>query len=322
MSGAEPPPGRFRYAPTPSRALHVGNGLAALIGWAAARAAGAQFVLRIEDIDRARCRPEHEWQALDDLRWLGLDWDEGPDIGGAHGPYRQSERLDRYDAAMHRLATSGLAYACVCSRADVRAAQRAPHLHAGGGEPSYPGTCRPGPGACARRPVLSDRGGYRLAVGPSERSTVAWRDGWCGAQREDVSQSCGDFLLGRQGHPTYQLAVVLDDVDMAITDVVRGRDLLGSTARQLLLYAALGAAPPRFWHHPLIVDDAGRKLSKRDADLTLSALRLGGADPGRLRARLCASVGLGDGRASLDAAATIAALARVSAWRDGPLAPA
>ena len=326
MSSPEPHRRRFRYAPTPSRRLHVGNGLAALIGWAAARAARASFILRIEDIDRTRCRPEFEAQALADLRWLGLDWDEGPDVGGPCGPYRQSERLDRYDEAREGLASSGDAYACVCSRADVRAAQRAPHLQRqassqGGGEAPYPGTCRPAHDTTPPRQALSDRGGHRLRVGDSAAGTVSWDDGWCGPQREDVSQTCGDFLLGRPGQPTYQLAVVVDDIEMGVTDVVRGNDLLDSTARQILLYRRLGAAAPRFWHHPLIVDDQGRKLSKRDDDLTLAALRDGGADPSRLRARLCASVGLGGGRDRLEPSATIDLLAAPASWCDGRLDP-
>lgn len=326
-------PRRFRFAPTPSRPLHLGNGLAALLGWGLARAAGARFVLRIEDIDRARCRPEFEASCLADLRWLGLDWDEGPDVGGAFGPYRQSERLDRYDALRDALVARGDAYPCACSRADVRAASSAPHAGASGEVP-YPGTCRPDPAGAASAaaargaPLAVDRGGHRLdvtALGDDAR--VTWVDGLLGVQREDVRASCGDFLLGRPGEPTYQLAVVADDRAMGVTDVVRGRDLIDSTARQLLLHAALArvdglAAPtPRFTHHPLLLDGGGRKLSKRDGDLALAAWREGGAAPASLRAALGRAVGLFS--TSVTAASAddvVASLRAAPPLRDGDVA--
>ena len=294
-----PPRPRFRYAPTPSRWLHLGNALAALLGWGHARARGGAFVLRIEDIDTTRCRPEFEAGALADLAWLGLDWDEGPDVGGPCAPYRQSERLARYDDALAALLAAGRAYPCRCSRADVRAAASAPHLGLGGdpAELPYPGTCRPGPD----RPAVAlppDRGGVRLAVADlGDAAIVPWTDGALGPQREDVRATCGDALLGRPGQPTYQLAVVVDDRAMGVTDVVRGRDLLGSTARQILLHGALDAlgpaAPlPRFHHHPLILDDAGHKLSKRDDALALRTWRERGASPAPVIASLGRAVGL------------------------------
>ena len=308
-SAASPPRRpRFRYAPTPSRWLHVGNGLAALVGWGLARAAHGAFVLRIEDIDRARCRPEFEDATLRDLAWLGVDWDEGPDVGGPHGPYRQSARMGRYDALLAGLRAADRAYPCRCSRADVRAAASAPHLGPSGeaDEVPYPGTCRPGP---ERGPVAvaDDRGGVRLWVDRlGDDAVVTWRDGLLGDQREDVRATCGDFLLGRPGQPSYQLAVVADDREMGITDVVRGRDLLGSTARQVLLHRVLagsrdagqGAARdgdalvPRFHHHPLILDELGRKLSKRDDAIALRTFRESGADPAALIATLGRAVGL------------------------------
>lgn len=283
---------RFRYAPTPTRALHVGNGLAALIGWAAARAVGGAFVLRIEDIDRTRSTPDLAAAAIDDLRWLGVEWDEGPDVGGAWGPYTQSERLASYDRTLERLVEAGVAYACHCSRADVRAAQSAPHLHQGGELP-YAGTCRPSGGAAGR--LSADRGGYRLNVDAlGDAAVVRFDDRWLGPWTEDVRETCGDFLLGRPGAPTYQLAVVTDDVAMGITDVVRGRDLAGSTARQILLHRVLGEAAPSYAHHPLLVDEAGQKLSKRDRALALRAVRESGMAAGALRARLGAAIGLWD----------------------------
>ena len=285
---------RFRFAPTPSRELHVGNALAALFGWAMARAARGRFVLRIEDIDRARCKPVYEEAIYRDLAWLGLDWDEGPDIGGPSEPYRQSERLGSYDDLMRRLGDAQLSYVCVCSRADIRSAQSAPHdppsedLQAVGAEARelpYPGTCR---GEGYHLPT--DRGGLRLDLEALTASAgiapiVEWHDGLLGPQVEDVRTTSGDVLLGRPGQPTYQLAVVADDIAMHITDVVRGVDLIGSTARQIALHRALGAdsrgqcnsveppahEPPRFLHHPLLLDGDDRKLSKRDAAIAIAS---------------------------------------------------
>lgn len=287
---------RFRFAPTPSRELHVGNALAALFGWAMARAAGGRFILRIEDIDRVRSKPEHEAAILRDLAWLGVDWDEGPDVRGPHAPYRQSERLARYDALMAALAAAGLAYVCTCSRADIRAAMSAPHLLAGDELP-YPGTCRArGERDPTRLPA--DRGGLRLDLAALAARglppIVAWHDGLLGAAREDVRTTAGDVLLGRPGQPTYQLAVVADDRAMAVSDVVRGVDLVGSTARQILLHGALAslehapAATPRFHHHPLIVDGDGRKLSKRDHAIAVASF----ADAAALRATVGRGIGL------------------------------
>ena len=282
---------RFRFAPTPSRPLHVGSALAALLGWSVARAAEGTFVLRIEDIDQARCRPEHEASVLSDLSWLGLDWDEGPDVGGPLGSYRQSDRLQLYDEALQDLLEGDAGYICGCSRADVRQAQRAPTTEDERVALPYPGTCR---GIEPLRDYTSDRGGLRLHVERSgDQAVVRWRDPWDGGGQEDVRQTCGDFLLGRPGAPTYQLAVVVDDIAMKITDVVRGSDLCGSTARQLLLFRALSASPPCFAHHPLLLDPlTGHKLSKRDGASTLASLRHQGERPNRLIARMGVAIGL------------------------------
>ncbi len=270
---------RFRFAPTPSRELHVGNALAALYGWATARAARGAFVLRIEDIDRGRCKPAYEAAIYRDLRWLGIDWDEGPDLGGPYAPYRQSECLARYDAILDDLRARGLAYVCTCSRNDIRAAQSAPHLgpHQSGDEIPYPGTCRD-----RDHTLPPDRGGIRFRV---DDPIIDWTDTLLGPRREDIRTTSGDVLLGRPGQPTYQLAVVADDIAMHITDVVRGVDLIGSTARQIALHRALGAdsrgqcnsveppahEPPRFLHHPLLLDGDDRKLSKRDAAIAIAS---------------------------------------------------
>ncbi|MCA9518427.1 MAG: hypothetical protein KC635_26010, partial [Myxococcales bacterium] len=263
------------------------------------------------------------------LAWLGLDWDEGPDVGGAHGPYRQSERLDRYDHALASLEARGVAYRCHCSRADVLAAQSAPHLPprrrvapdaVEPGEWPYPGTCRPRDGASA---LSGGRARFHVE-GLGEDARVTWRDGDGRAYTEDVRTTCGDFVLGREGEPSYQLAVVVDDIAMGITDVVRGADLLGSTARQILLHRALGVTPPSFSHHPLLVDADGRKLSKRDGDLAIAELRRAGVAPGALCATLGRAVGL-FGAAVLEAtprdvADALAARAPGDALHDGVLA--
>jgi glutamyl-tRNA synthetase len=318
-------PRRFRFAPTPSRPIHAGSALAALVGWASARAAGGHFVLRIEDIDHTRCRPEHEASLLEDLRWLGLDWDEGPDVGGPYAPYRQRERADLHDAALRKLIDRGLAYACTCSRNDIRGALSAPHLHATAhGEIPYPGTCR---GRGQALPADGARGGYRLDIGAIGGGTVhTWRE--CNELHmcEDVATTCGDFLLGRPQQPTYQLAVVVDDIAMGITDIVRGRDLLGSTARQALLRDALGAPHPRHCHHPLLLGHDGLKLSKRDEAPPLALIRAHAPDPSPLIAALGRAIGLfhpGIRRAHPTdvAAAMDACNGRPPAWHDARWPP-
>lgn len=269
---------RGRYAPSPSGRLHLGNARTALLAWLDARARGGSFVLRVEDIDPQRSKPEHERTQLDDLRWLGLDWDEGPDVGGPHGPYRQSQRSEHYEAALARLAT----YPCICTRKELRESSLAPH----GAEPIYPGTClgrsiAPGRSASLR---------WRVPAG-----TIAFEDRLLGRQHQDVAREVGDFVLRRgDGAWAYQLAVVVDDAAMAITDVVRGADLLDSTARQILLQRTLGYATPRYAHVPLIVGPGGEKLSKRDGAPDLGQLRERGVDPRRVVAALARSCGLLD----------------------------
>jgi glutamyl-tRNA synthetase len=232
------------------------------------------MVMRIEDVDTGRCRPEHEARMLEDLRWLGLDWDEGPDVGGPHGPYRQSERSDRYAEALARLET----YPCTCTRRELREATPA------GSEPVYPGTCRAGV-------VNSERPrSIRWATPPGE---VVVTDAICGVLRQDIATEVGDVVLRRaDGDWAYQLAVVVDDDAMNITHVLRGADLLDSTPRQVHLHHTLGFEPPAFAHVPLVLGPDGEKLSKRHGAPDLSALREGGADPQRVVAALARSAGL------------------------------
>jgi glutamyl-tRNA synthetase len=270
-------PYRGRFAPSPSGPLHLGNARTALLSWLAARAAGGRWIMRVEDLDRPRVRPGMEARQLEELRWLGLDWDEGPDVGGPCGPYRQSELGGRYQAALEALRAAGRAYPCFCSRAEIAAAASAPHGPGDEG-PAYPGTCRGLPAAeVARlleaRRLEGRRPAWRLAVEPGP---VAFEDGVHGPSAWEVS----DFVVARaDGLAAYQLAVAVDDAAMGVTEVVRGDDLLPSTARQLLVYRALGLGPPRFAHVPLVVGEDGERLAKRHAARSLGELRAGGAEP-------------------------------------------
>jgi glutamyl-tRNA synthetase len=257
---------------------------------------------------------------LEDLRWFGFQWQEGPDCGGLHAPYSQSERRELYRAAFEKLRAAGLVYLCVCSRQDVLRALQAPH--AGEDEPIYPGTCRPGgttshsslglvgrasgarPVSEIRRlagtlappqtdPLLAPRNEQLCADSTARANwrfripdgdTITFDDGYYGRQRFVAGCEFGDFVVWRHDDlPSYQLAVVVDDAEMAITEVVRGDDLLKSTARQLLLYHALGLTPPKFYHCPLMTDEAGVRLAKRHDALSLRSLRSEGVSPEELR---------------------------------------
>ena len=283
---------RGRYAPSPTGPLHLGNARTALLAWLAARSAGSSFVLRVEDLDGPRVRPGLEERILQELRWLGLDWDEGPVVGGARGPYRQSERRPWYDAALSELRAAGLAYPCFCSRAEIAAASQAPH-GAGDEGPRYPGTCRGlGPREIAARSSRRPPS-WRFRV---SEGAVAFEDGLHGRRAVDVSAEVGDFVVARaDGVPAYQLAVVVDDAAMAVQEVVRGDDLLSSTARQILLYRALGLAVPRFTHVPLVVGEDGARLAKRHGAVSVGELRDRGADPRAMAGLLASLSGLGSG---------------------------
>ena len=260
---------RGRFAPSPSGRMHLGNLFCALLSYLSVKSRGGEWILRIEDLDTARCRPDYARQVEEDLRWLGLAWDEGGSAGGPDAPYFQSQRTALYEAALARLRGMGLVYPCFCTRAQLHAAS-APHRE--DGLTVYPGTCRGlTPEDIARREAAGRKGALRLRV-PEE--TVTFTDGHLGEVTEYLPTDCGDFLLRRSdGLFAYQLAVVVDDAAMGITEVVRGADLLSSTPRQLLLYELLGWEAPEFFHFPLLLSPDGRRLSKRDGDLGLAALR-------------------------------------------------
>jgi glutamyl-tRNA synthetase len=257
------------------------------------------LVLRIEDLDRDRCRKEFADAISEDLRWFGLNWDEGPDIGGPFATYVQSERRRYYLEALEKLRVGGFVYPCKCSRKDVMQASLAPHDE--NEEPIYPGTCRPSnasvaaaasaakleelpPETTAFTP-LAIATHWRFRVPDDER--IDFVDKCVGKQSAVAGREFGDFIVWRRDDvPAYQLAVVVDDAAMQISEVVRGEDLLMSTFRQLLLYRALDLRPPKFYHAPLVLDESGKRLAKRHSALSLRALRERGVSPKELRAPL------------------------------------
>lgn len=262
---------RGRFAPSPTGEIHLGNVWTALLAWLQVRSAAGTMVLRIEDLDPDRSRPAYIDRLMADMKWLGLNWDEGPDVGGRYRPYYQNERRKLYQAALDRLKAAGVIYPCYCTRAELAAS--APH--AGEGERVYPGTCRQrhldAVRQTARRPAL------RLAVPSGE---VAFMDLHYGYVSQDLSQEVGDFVVRRSdGVHAYQLAVVVDDAAMEITHVLRGQDLLSSTPRQVLLYRLLAMKAPKFTHVPLLIDANGYRLSKRQQALSIAALKENGIKP-------------------------------------------
>lgn len=286
-----PLPVRGRYAPSPTGELHLGNVRTALLAWLGARAAGGSFVLRVEDLDPPRVIPGAEQRILDDLRWLGIDWDEGPDVGGPHGPYRQSEAAPVFHEALTNLRDAGRLYGCTCSRADLKRLASAPH--AGEGEPVYPGICRTAGHPIALAVTVDPRirqPALRFAVAPG---TVVFADRLAGRYAQDVQAEVGDFVVRRaDGLYAYQLAVVADDLRMGINQVVRGADLLDSTPRQIQLIEALGGTPPVYAHVPLALDMANARLSKRDRATAVRDLRERGVAPEQLIGLLGYSLGL------------------------------
>lgn len=277
---------RGRFAPSPTGVLHLGNAATAFLAWLSARSAGGAFVIRLEDLDRPRVVRGSADAMLADLRWLGLDWDEGPDVGGARGPYLQTERVAGYDAAFARLRDAGLVYPCFCSRRDVQAAASAPQEP--GDEIRYPGTCRDLAASEVAARLRSGRAAWRFRV---ERDALEGFDDLVRGRVEPDREGTGDFIVRRaDGVTAYQLAVVVDDAAMGMTEVVRGGDLIGSTARQILLHRALASEPPRFGHVPLWLGPDGVRLSKRHRGVTLADRRAGG--PGAVLALFARRLGL------------------------------
>lgn len=283
-------PYRGRLAPSPTGLLHLGHARTFWIAYQRAQAAGGTLILRNEDLDPQRSHPEYATAMLEDLRWLGIRWQEGPDLGGPYAPYVQSQRYALYRAAWERLRAGGWVYPCRCSRRELALAAQAPHEEPGIGaenagendEPVYPGTCRPSLGFIAD---AAGPGGINWRFRVPDGETIAFTDGHFGPQQAVAGRDFGDFLVWRRDDvPAYQLAVVVDDTAMGITEVVRGADLLRSTARQLLLYRALGFEPPAWHHCDLMLDADGHRLAKRTDALSLRALRASGAQPEQIRA--------------------------------------
>ena len=264
---------RTRLAPSPTGALHLGNARTFLINYLAARSENQQIVMRMEDLDGPRVKAGAVEQSYEDLHWLGITWDEGPSLGGNYSPYVQSERHHLYEDALKKLSEKGFAYPCVCTRKEIAASVSAPHAESEGLH--YPGLCR-------------DRFKNEEEAFAEKNRPPSWRfrvpdrdihftDGVHGEQVINVYKTTGDFVITRADKiASYQLAVVVDDAAMDITHIVRGDDLLPSTARQILIYEALGLNVPKFYHVPLVVGQDGRRLAKRHGDTRVSALREAG----------------------------------------------
>ena len=273
---------RGRYAPSPTGFLHLGNARTALVAYWQARSKGGHFVMRVEDLDSLRTKPEMIEINLSELRWLGLEWDEGPNVGGTYAPYLQSQRHALYRRALEKLRASNQLFECYLSRKDLREIASAPH-----GSPNHYGE-------------LERQHNQRLKLkkqaegkAPSLRflvdRPVIFEDALQGSQSFEI----GDFIVKRaDGEWAYQLAVVVDDISMKISEVVRGDDLLESTAAQLLLYSALDAPAPTFLHVPLLLDEAGERMSKRNDSLTLTSVKEAGVKVNRLVGLLAFSLGL------------------------------
>lgn len=270
---------RGRLAPTPSGYLHLGHARTFKTAADRAEAAGGELIFRMDDLDLDRCRPEYARAAYEDLRWLGLDWVEGPDVGGASMPYDQSQRGHFYFHAWTALLEAGAIYPSPHSRRDVAGALSAPHgEEQGGREPVFPPSLR-----VLRVEKVDEPGAVNWRFRVPDGARITFADGRCGEQRFVAGEDFGDFLVWRKdGFPSYDLACVTDDYTMHITEVVRGEDLLLSTARQLLLYRALGWAAPDFFHCPLLRDARGQRLAKRSDALSLRALREAGFSPAEL----------------------------------------
>ncbi|MBR3086832.1 MAG: tRNA glutamyl-Q(34) synthetase GluQRS [Kiritimatiellae bacterium] len=294
MADTPTPPPVGRLAPSPTGALHIGNIRTLMCAWLSARSKGGRVVLRIEDLDHPKVKRGSTEALLDDLRWLGFDWDEGPDVGGPSAPYVQSLRTDLYRDALSTLRASGLAYPCVCTRSEIERCQSAPHA---GETLRYDGRCRdrfPSYGA-----AMAASGGrppawrFRIPDAASGHSqVVSFTDLFAGPFSQDVSAFSGDFAIARNSDGAgYALAVVVDDAAMGVTEVVRGDDLLPATPAQILIHQALRLPTPRYCHLPLVVGPDGRRLAKRHGDSRVSAFREAGVGPASIIGFLAASLG-------------------------------
>ena len=272
---------RGRIAPTPTGYLHLGHARTFWIAMERAQKAGGHLIYREEDLDTQRCKLGFAQSAVEDLRWFGFNWHEGPDVGGDYGPYRQSERRDRFIDAWKKLKNEGFIYPCDKSRKDVERAAQASHLEEEISEPIYPVSLRPSYHNYQKVEYPAAKN-WRFRI-PNKR-VVEFVDMRLGKCSYECLRDFGDFLVWRKdGVPAYELAVVVDDAAMQISEVVRGEDLLLSTARQLLLYEALGLKAPNYYHAPILCDIAGRRLAKRNQSLTLRDLRKAGCSPNSLR---------------------------------------
>jgi glutamyl-tRNA synthetase len=280
---------RGRLAPSPTGLLHLGH---ARTFWIAAQRCaeyGGTLVLRNEDLDQQRCRPEFVQAMIEDLRWLGISWTEGPDCGGPFAPYTQSERRAHYLRAWQQLRDRGLIYPCTCSRKDVAQSATAPNE--GDDEPLYSGKCRPSRDSrsdslsgCRAEAKRGAPAGVNWRFRVPDGEEVSFTDLHLGSQQLVAGKDFGDFIVWRKDDvPAYQLAVAVDDAAMRTTEVVRGVDLLKSTARQILLYRALGLPVPRYYHCELVRDEHGVRLAKRHDSLSIRKLRESGWTPQQVR---------------------------------------
>lgn len=282
----ETPVGRF--APSPTGGLHLGNARTFLAAWLLTRKDNGRMIFRMEDLDAGRARPDAAAGAIEDLSWLGLNWDEGPDMGGSHAPYVQSQRPGSYEAALKRLTDADLVYPCTCTRAEVARMASAPH--ADDEPPAYPGTCSNRRAAESVALATEGRGfAWRFRT---MGQTVEWFDEIRGPQSHAMDRIGGDFIVARSGGVfSYQLAVTVDDAAMGVTQVVRGEDLVESTPRQILIQKALGFSQPCYYHLGLVVDSSGKRLAKRDLAVKIGQIRNDGVPAGCVVAALARSLG-------------------------------
>ena len=267
---------RGRLAPSPTGYLHLGHARTFWVAQQRARQNSGELILRNDDLDSTRYKMEFVDAMLEDMRWFGFEWSEGPDVGGKFAPYNQSQRMSFYQAALEKLRAGNFIYPCTCSRKDIQQAVTAPH--AADDELIYPGTCRDN----SKFKIKNEKFAWRFRVPDGE--IISFVDQNLGEEKFIAGKDFGDFVVWRgDGVPAYQLSCAVDDAAMAITEVVRGADLLVSTARQILLYRALGFTPPIFFHCELMRDDSGERLAKRHDALSLRTLRGQGKTPDKLR---------------------------------------